>query len=115
MFPHWWPVEETYPSLHLERKELVKSSEEVRMAVQALFDSTWKETATRDRTDGSKAKRLRVVQVEHNMNHRSWVNYCNARQEVRDHVQQQRLKIKKQWASTNGAASHWPCLGELDG
>jgi len=113
-FPQWWPQQEGSPSLNLERKELVQASEEVKKAVQAMFDSTWRETATRDRLDGKTAKKMRVVKVEHNLNHRSWVNYSNARQEVRDQVSQKGFKIEQRNALTSDEVLKWPCLGGVD-
>eukprot|EP00932_Pfiesteria_piscicida_P016606 SRR837773.3522.p1 GENE.SRR837773.3522~~SRR837773.3522.p1 ORF type:complete len:268 (+),score=91.01 SRR837773.3522:99-806(+) len=65
--------------------ELVQTSNKVRLAVQELMNSTWKEVVTRDRkalSGGGSVDHFEVVQVNRNENTRLFADYAKRRQAV---------------------------------
>lgn len=75
-FPSYWKARS-----EADRK-FEHETDEVKRAVQAMFDKTWKDAVTRDRGKGAKLCKFEVLVVQRNENPKLWAMYDRSRQNL---------------------------------
>lgn len=80
-YPAYWTTQSA------DGRLFTNESEEVKQAVQAMLDKTWKNQWTRDRGRDGKVQRYEVVMVQRNENPAIWQDYYRQREQLKEQLQ----------------------------